>query len=258
VDVLVGINELKGALSKLMWAIRLTEKLTREYKAYVRSSFSIEETREVRREYFGRLASILRKVRRHLEFLEEARKKLKRIPDVNPELPTIVIAAAPNVGKSTLVKRISSARPEIAPYPFTTKGLILGHIKINEGIVIQVIDTPGLLDRPLTERNEIELQAIVALKHLAHVIVFMIDPTMHSGFTLEYQLNILRDIMEHFKGIPILIAINKIDIAREEEIKRAESSLPSGIEIFRISASRGIGVEKLYKRLTEMILPNGV
>ena len=258
VDVLVGVDDLKGALSKLMWAIRLIERLTKEYKAYVTSSFSIEETKEIRREYFGRLSSVLRKIKKHLGFLEEARKKLKQIPDVNPELPTIVIAAAPNVGKSTLVKRISSAKPEIAPYPFTTKGLILGHMKIKEGIVIQVIDTPGLLDRPLTERNEIELQAIVALKHLAHVIVFMIDPTMHSGFTLDYQLNILMDIMNHFKGVPILVAINKIDIAKDEEIKRAEASLPNGIEIFKISASKGIGVEELYKKLIKTTLSDRI
>jgi len=248
------VDNLKKALSKLMWAIRLIERLTREYRSQVITSFSLEEAAEIRREYFGRLSSILRKIRKHLELLEDARRKLKQIPDVNPELPTIVIAAAPNVGKSTLVKGISSAKPEIAPYPFTTKGLILGHIKIKEGLMIQILDTPGLLDRPLEDRNEIEMQAIIALRHLAKVIVFMIDPTMHSGFPLEHQLNILRDIMRHFKDIPIIIAINKIDIAKREDIERVLDVLPKGLEVYMISASKGIGVDELRERLIKIAL----
>jgi nucleolar GTP-binding protein len=82
------------------------------------------------------------------------------------------------VGKSSLLRCLSSAKPEIAQYPFTTKEIHVGHIEKTEKYItkrFQIIDTPGLLDRPLSKRNEIEKQAIAALTHLADLIVFVLD-----------------------------------------------------------------------------------
>ena len=254
--MLVGVDRLKASLSRLMWAIRVIEKLTSQYLSEVRQALSGEEAALLRRAYFGRVASVLRKIRKELEFLEDARKKLRALPDVDPEAPTIVVAAAPNVGKSTLVHAVSSAKPEIASYPFTTKGLILGHIELNQWQRVQIVDTPGLLDRPLSERNQIEQQAIAALKHLADVIIFLIDPTMHSGFTLDYQLRVLREIRGLFKEYPILVALNKIDIANEEEVRRAKEALArEGIErVYEISAQEGRGLKELMDDALKLAL----
>jgi nucleolar GTP-binding protein len=135
---------------------------------------------------------------------------------------------------------VSTARPEIAAYPFTTKGLAVGHFEKNK-IRYQIIDTPGLLDRPLEERNEIELQAISALRHVGKVMLFIIDPSETCGYTLEKQMHLLEEIKKEF-GIPMIVAANKTDISKTaEKIDMSMSTLT------------GDGVEAVLERLLEMI-----
>ena len=112
---------------------------------------------------------------------------------------------------------LSSAKPEIATYPFTTKQIIVGHIKRKEKFTTktyQIIDTPGLLDRPIEKRNDIEKQAIAALTHLANIIVFLIDPSETCGYTLEHQYNMLHQIRELFHNVSIVVVENKVDLKR--------------------------------------------
>ncbi len=253
-DVLVGVERMKRSLSHVLWGLRLVERLTGQYALRAKGCFSKEEALIIRREYFGRIASVIRELDDDFRLLAEAKIKLSKLPDIDPRLPTVVVAAAPNVGKSTLVHKVSSAKPEIAPYPFTTKGLIVGHIEVTRAVRVQVVDTPGLLDRPLSERNQIELQAIVALKHIADVIIFLVDPTMHSGYPLDYQLRVLREIKDSFTGIPLLIAMNKIDIATEEERIRTKELLSRYGKVYEISAKKDIGLDELMKDAIEIAM----
>ena len=105
----------------------------------------------------------------------------------------------------------------------------------------QIIDTPGLLDRPLTERNEIELQAISALRHLADVILFIIDPSETCGYEIERQLNLLEEIRREFR-VPILVVSNKCDLEGKE--------VP--VEM-RMSTLTGENVEKVLEALLRTI-----
>jgi nucleolar GTP-binding protein len=88
----------------------------------------------------------------------------------------------------------------------------------------QLIDTPGLLDRPLEKRNKIERKAIAALRHLANAIIFVVDPTTRCGFELEKQANLFKEIAEEFKETKILIVLNKADIASKEEMHAAKEA----------------------------------
>jgi nucleolar GTP-binding protein len=106
------------------------------------------------------------------------------LPNIDPDLFTMVIANAPNVGKSSLVSCPSTAKSKVAKYPFTTKQIHVGQIFV-KGDRVQVIDTPGLLDRPLDEMNKAELQTVLALRYLAKVVVFLVDPTHHRDFDLS-------------------------------------------------------------------------
>ncbi len=257
VEVLIGLENLKRSLSHIMRGIRIVERLSAEYIVEVRSAMSKKEISRLRREYLGRVSSVIKRLGNDFKLLSEANRKLSRIPDIDPEKPTIIVAAVPNVGKSTLVRKVSSAKPEIAPYPFTTRNLILGHIKIDEVNIIQIMDTPGLLDRPLSEKNPIELQAVTALKYLADVIIFLIDPTYHSGYPLDYQLRVLQEIKANFKEIPIVIAINKIDIAKHDEIRIAKEQLLKVFErinLYEISAAKGVNLDKLIKDAIKIAL----
>ncbi|MFY9199293.1 MAG: GTPase, partial [Methanosarcina flavescens] len=140
-DILVGVEKLKMSLASVDWASRKIHEVARSYVGKIRTS---EVPEPVRKEAFGRLASIIKSINKDLLFLNEARNILRKLPDVQDE-PTIVIAGYPNVGKSSFVSKITGASPEVAPYPFTTKGVTIGHFT-RDGVRYQVMDTPGLLD----------------------------------------------------------------------------------------------------------------
>ena len=76
----------------------------------------------------------------------------------------------------------------------------------------QIIDTPGLLDRSIDERNAIEKQAILALRYLTNVMIIVIDPSETCGYSMEKQLALLDSIKRGFEGIPIIVAESKSDI----------------------------------------------
>lgn len=243
-DVLVGVGGLKKSLGALKWAAKMVGDLADRYTRRIRGTKTITEAANARREAYGRIASIIKQISGELEFLREARKKLKHLPSIDTKMITIVVAGYANVGKSTFVKRVSTAKPEVAVYPFTTKEVIVGHRDTASGRC-QVIDTPGLLDRPLGERNKIELQAIIALKHLADVIVFMADPSETCGYTLRSQLNLYQEILDQFKGIPILRVLNKVDLADRTKIEEAKRWL--GSDTFEAISTQKIGTEEIFE-----------
>lgn len=243
-DVLVGVGGLKKSLGALKWAAKMVGDLADHYTRRARMARTITEAANARREAYGRIASIIRQISGELEFLREARKKLEGITSIDPEMLTIVVAGYANVGKSTFVKEVSTAKPEVAVYPFTTKEIFVGHRDTAYGRC-QVIDTPGLLDRPLSKRNKIELQAIIALKYLANVIVFMADPSETCGYTFSNQLNLYKEILDEFKGIPIIKVLNKVDLADRTKIEEAKQCL--GSDIFEAISTQKIGTEEIFE-----------
>ena len=76
----------------------------------------------------------------------------------------------------------------------------------------QVIDTPGILDHPLEERNVIEMQAITALAHLPCAVLYFVDLSCSCGFTMEQQLSLFENIKPLFAGKPLIIVANKTDM----------------------------------------------
>ena len=94
------------------------------------------------------------------------------------------------------------------------------------------------------ERNEIELQAITALKYLANVIIFMIDPSEACGWTFEQQVTLLNEVKKMFPLNPILIALNKVDITLPESLEKARATFPDAYEIIAVE---GKGLEELLK-----------
>ena len=234
-EVLVGVEELKMNLASVQWAGEKIKSLARKYVGMMRED---EDIKGVRKQAFGRISSIVGSIDGSLRFLNDARNKLRKLPAID-EGPAIVVAGYPNVGKSSFVALVSSAKPEIASYPFTTKGLAVGHFT-RDGVRFQVIDTPGLLDRPLEQRNEIELQAISALKHVGKVILYVIDPSETCGYSLDKQMHLLEEIKNRFT-VPFLLVANKKDISTTDSGEMSMSTLS------------GDGVDAVLERLLEMI-----
>jgi len=220
VDVIIGQDELKKALASISWCAEKASHLQRMYMHKVKKAHNIDTVAKATKEFYGRFSSIINRIEKDLLFAQKARDALKMLPTVNPEVPTIVIAGYPNVGKSQLTERISSAKPVIAAYPFTTKGIQVGHFK-SGWRTYQVVDTPGLLDRELEERNAIELQAILALKYLADIIVFVFDPSETCGYTMDRQEALLESVQRNFADIPVMEVENKADLGVGRDRKAA-------------------------------------
>jgi len=210
VDVLVDRDRLRKHLGAVDWAAGKAKDITKDYVRRIGRT-EAKAIGSLRAEAFGRLSSVVKQVGKDLDALTDAKKKLRRVPDVDPELPTIVVAGYPNVGKSAFVRAVSTGTPRVAEYPFTTKRVSLGHLD-REGRRVQILDTPGLLDRPMDRRNVIERQAIAALRHLADAILFLLDPTETCGYTMEDQRRLLDSVRETFPGIPVIVAENKADL----------------------------------------------
>ena len=216
-DAIVDVNELRQSLSEVTWASRQIEELGREYNSKLRKT-DVDAARKHRKQAFARIADIVDEIKDDLRAVGDARDELKNIPDIRPDEPAIVIAGYPNVGKSSFVNDVTRASNEIAEYPFTTRGVQIGHLE-RDHIRYQLIDTPGLLDRPEDERNDIERQAAGAIEHLADTILFFIDASGDCGYPLAVQLALRDDLADRFadRDIPVLTICNKSDRSTDVE-----------------------------------------
>ncbi len=236
--------EYRRATSKVFNASRAVKSIRREALMMIKGAAGKGDVIKARRRFMARMVDLLSDLSQELDELRMLGPNIRHMPSIDVGLPTIVVAGMPNTGKSSFVACVSTAKPEIADYPFTTKKIIVGHVKLFGDFAVQVLDTPGLLDRPLSERNKIELQTVLALRHLAHVIIMIIDPTPHSGNSLEEQLRLLEEIRGAFKS-PVMVVLNKVDIAAGDEVERAEAAL--GGTPYKAAAAKCLGTNDVIR-----------
>jgi len=206
VDIKWGLDRVKKALGGVGWAARWARTHGPGLAYQTRKS---ENPSQIRRRAVARLSSVVHQIEDDLLFLNEVRNVIRKLPHVSDEF-TVVVAGYPNVGKSSFIRLVSTASPEIAAYPFTTKGIIVGHRAIGRERM-QFIDTPRCLDRPAEERSVIERQALTAMINLASVILVILDASEHCGYPLEDQFRLLHEI-EEMVTVPVQVVINKSDI----------------------------------------------
>lgn len=240
VDLVIGIDQYKKSLGALNWASNRTEKLKNESLREVRRTKDPQLLDSIRNSFYGRLSSYIHQISKDLLFLQDAKNKFRALPSIDPSVPTLVVAGFPNVGKSKLVTELSTATPQIAPYPFTTKGIIVGHIE-DEWRKFQVIDTPGLLDRSFEDRNDIEKQAVLALRYLTDIMIFIIDPSETCGYSMTKQMALLESVQKGFVGVPIIVAESKLDIIRTNS------------DNIHFSAQTGEGMDELRSMLIKQL-----
>jgi len=216
IDIKIDVNKLKKSLGAVDWARKTSLMIYSKQGKYLRKTSKIDILNQKQKEIIGRITSVVKQINKELKILIDAEKILKKMPSIY-DMPTVVIAGYPNVGKSSILKNLSNAKPEIAIYPFTTKEVYVGHISRKEKYKtksFQLIDTPGLLDRPFENRNIIEKQAIAALKHLADIIVFVVDPSETCGYSYDDQKKLLSDLKKMFAKSEFLIVENKSDFKK--------------------------------------------
>ncbi len=237
-EILWTTDRVKKALGAVGWAARWAKDHRGGLTKDVHYS-SDDDGLKARKKAVARLASVVHQIDDELLFLNEVRNVLRKLPSVEDTF-TVVVAGFPNVGKSSFIRSVSSAEPEIASYPFTTKGVIVGHKLIGRE-KIQFIDTPGLLERPYEERNAIEKQAISAIVNIADVILFILDPSAHCGFPVEDQKRLLEEI-KNMVRVPLIVVVNKADVCA-----------PEGYPL--MSTLNGMGVDEVLELVMKHYVP---
>jgi nucleolar GTP-binding protein len=240
VATLVDVDQMRKDLARLQNAAGKVQEVCRKGSRQLQRTGQLDFVESKRREVYGRVGSLIEEVRGPLKRLEEARRALKEIPTLDPAAPTLIIAGVPNVGKSAFASRVCTAKPEIAPYPFTTQGIILGHAQM-AGRTVQVVDTPGILDRPPAERNAIEQRALAAVRHLGDIVLFLFDPTPGASQPREAQERLLEEVRALFGKKLVVEAENKVDLVRADTAR------------LKLSATTGEGVTPLMRHLASVM-----
>jgi nucleolar GTP-binding protein len=242
-DIKVEKDKYKKSLGALQWCKKEVNKLAKRILKEIRKN----KDPSLSREFLGRIASIIKQISPELENLIEIKKILREFPTIE-NLPTLVIAGYPNVGKSTFMRSLTGSKVKIESYPFTTQKILIGHKNFHYQ-KYQIIDTPGLLDRKIEKRNKSELQAILAIQELADKILFIFDPTQE----IKAQEFLFNEIKEYFEKTEIFVVINKKDIiiAERGKIEEIKGKLKSFFPI-EISAKSEEDCEEIFMRIFEL------
>ncbi|MCS7052830.1 MAG: GTPase ObgE [Ignavibacterium sp.] len=176
--------------------------------------------------------------------------ELKLIADVG-------LVGFPNAGKSTLISRISAARPKIADYPFTTLEPVLGIVKFKDHHSFTVADIPGIIEGAHQGKG-------LGLKFLRHIertriILFLIDITSEDykkDFKVLY--NELKSYSPKLVEKKMLLSLSKADLVSEKVIEKFSNSKIKNIQgppiIF--SAVSGYGIDNLLETLWKELSSN--
>ena len=234
----------------------------RDYVKLLKYGDSLYRCKALKRAALGRMCTVMKRQKGALEYLEQVRQHMMRLPSIDPTTRTIIIAGYPNVGKSSFMNKVTRANVEVQPYAFTTKSLYVGHMD-HKYVRWQVIDTPGVLDKPLEERNTIEMQSITALAHLHCAVLYVVDISEQCGFSIEQQVALFTSIRPLFHNKPLLVAVNKIDARSRKDLTAAEEGElrkleEAGATIVYMSTFSEEGVMDVKSAACDMLLAHRV
>lgn len=257
-NVLYDRDHYKLALGQINTARSLIDRVGKDYSRLLKYGDSLYRCKQLKRAALGRMATIMKRQKDTLAYLEQVRQHMSRLPAIDPNTRTLLIAGFPNVGKSSFMNKLSNAHVDVQPYAFTTKSLFVGHFDYKL-LRWQVIDTPGILDHPLEERNTIEMQSITALAHLRAAILFFIDISETCGYSIAQQVSLFNSIRPLFSNKPVQLVLNKIDLIRPEHIDESDkallqSLLDSGVEIASSSCVTEEGIMAVRNSTCEKLL----
>ncbi|KAJ1685180.1 hypothetical protein LUZ63_016570 [Rhynchospora breviuscula] len=221
--VLYNKDHYKLALGQVNSARNLISKIAKDYARLLKYGDSLYRCKCLKVAALGRMCTVIKLIGPSLAYLEQVRQHMVRLPSIDPNMRTILICGYPNVGKSSFMNKITRDDVDVQPYAFTTKSLFVGHTDYKY-LRYQVIDTPGILDRPFEDRNIIEMCSITALAHLRSAVLFFLDISGSCGYSVAQQAALFHSIKSLFLNKPLMIVCNKIDLqqlnALSEDDKR--------------------------------------
>lgn len=262
-DTLYEKNHYKISLAAVSRAKTLVEQVSRDYTRLLKFGQSLFQCKQLKRAALGRMATIIKKLKDPLVYLEQVRQHLGRLPSIDPNTRTLLICGYPNVGKSSFLRCITKSDVEVQPYAFTTKSLYVGHFDYKY-LRFQAIDTPGILDRPTEEMNNIEMQSIYAIAHLRSCVMYFMDLSEQCGFSVEAQVKLFHSIKPLFANKSVMVVINKTDIIRPEDLDEERAKLLQtvtelpGVEIMSASCQLEDNVMNVRNKACEKLLASRI
>lgn len=262
-NTLYDADHFRIALGQLSTAKHLIEIVSRDYVRLLKYAQSLFQCKQLKRAALGRMATICRRLKDPLVYLDQVRQHLGRLPSIDPNTRTLLICGYPNVGKSSFLKSVTRADVDVQPYAFTTKSLFVGHFDYKY-LRFQAIDTPGILDHPLEEMNTIEMQSITAIAHLRSAILYFMDLSEQCGYTVQAQIQLFQSIKPLFANKLVFIVINKIDVMRPEDLDeetnaQLQSLLKVGdVEMLQLSCTTEEGVQEVKNAACERLIADRV
>lgn len=257
INVIYDRDHYKLALGQIIGAKTLISNVGRDYVKYLKYGDSLFRCKQLKKAALGRMCTACRRLTPSLQYLEEVRQHLQRLPAIDPSAPTIILSGAPSTGKSSFMNCITRANVEVAEFPFTTKSLYLGHTDWGY-LKWQVIDTPGLLDRPLEDRNTIEMQAVMAMVHLRAAIIYMLDISGTSGYSIESQVHLFHSLSEIYANRPVTVVLTKTDLTSPDSLSAEDKSLidsmlSSNVTLMTMSSMTGDGVSEVKETVCKSL-----
>src|SRR5439155_22954335 len=171
-------------------------------------------------------------------------------------LADAALAGLPNAGKSSLLRRLSNAKPKVADYPFTTIAPVLGVVESSDGGQLTVVDVPGLIEGA-SEGVGLGHEFLAHLER-ARLLLHVID--ISEGDAEARFETIARELARYGAGLderPQAIVLNKIDLLSPSD-NLALGAIETDarvVAVFRVSCATGAGVEQLRRALFELVPP---
>lgn len=262
-NTLYDADHFKIALGQLSTAKHLIETISRDYVRLLKYAQSLYQCKQLKRAALGRIATIVKRLKDPLVYLDQVRQHLGRLPAIDPNTRTLLICGYPNVGKSSFLRSITRADVDVQPYAFTTKSLFVGHFDYKY-LRFQAIDTPGILDHPLEEMNTIEMQSITAIAHLRSAILYFMDLSEQCGYSVQAQIALFKSIKPLFSNKLVFLVVNKIDITRPEDLDAETQAELQGllktneVEMLQLSCNTSEGVQEVKNAACERLIADRV
>ncbi|RPB22988.1 P-loop containing nucleoside triphosphate hydrolase protein [Terfezia boudieri ATCC MYA-4762] len=258
-NTLYDQDHFKIALGQISTAKHLIETVCRDYVRLIKYAQSLFQCKQLKRAALGRMATICKRLKDPLAYLEQVRQHLGRLPSIDPNTRTLIICGYPNVGKSSFLKSVTRADVDVQPYAFTTKSLYVGHFDYKY-LRFQAIDTPGIFDHPLEEMNTIKMQSITAIAHLRSAVLYFVDLSEQCGYSIEAQVKLYHSIKPLFANKLVFLVVNKIDAMRPEDLPQEQQDLLATVtkngevEMLKLSCHTEEGVMDVRNTACERLL----
>ena len=277
------LNEINEARKELLIA-------GKDWTAKAKNAESAREAMDTMREGEEKMYVLFEELaEKPIKLIIELQKALRTTPAVRLDTPAVVLVGAPNVGKSSIVRAISSATPEVNNYPFTTRGMTLGHVQVfwkddtttaaavipemneikngrfnSEALagsyaftqLCQVMDSPGLLARADNQRNEMESLTMAAMQHLPTAVMYVLDLSGGAGdkcSSIEDQLELRREVRARFPRRPWIDVVAKYDLGLVDGSREGLEDILDGAPYIELSIQDDVGVDELRDEVMRML-----